>query len=341
MRVTKIARTFALIAPMLALAACDEDPAAVGNGDPFAIVTNLSVVNAAVGDEIVLTAEVVDRGGTTLPVQVQVASTSGNFSVDSTKFVPELQFTRIWGKTNALGVKTYVVVSTGGLSDSVAVNVTSGPYPGAVALETVDGIEALVFTSEEPLFDGDASIEVATDEPVHVRFASPTRAEVLLPYGQNPADLDFTITDAGPNQYALTGSYALTQATASNDPYDPNDTPATSSNALVPGTALWGSVGTNDADDFYTLTVTEAGVYDIEVDWGDGADIDVFLLNSAGTLRACSDDFVGATGCAMATGNQPEHGTTRMLQPGTYRLYINLYQGDGPTTTYKLTVTRQ
>jgi len=338
MRVAKFARTFALALPVLVLAACDEDPAAVGSGDAFAIVTNFSTVNAAVGEEIVLTAEVRDRGGTTLPVQVTATSSAPNFVVDSTKFVPELQFTRIFGKTTEVGVGTELSLAGGGLTHTVKVNVLSGPFPGTVALETKNGMPTLIFTSTAALFDDDATLETDSDDPGFLTIVSPTRAELVLPFGQGAA-VNYTIGNAGENQFSLSGMYTMAEGLPFNDDYEPNDSPATSSNALIPdGTPLYGAVGSADADDFYTLTVTEAGVYTIELDWTDDADMDVYLLNSAGTLSACADDFVS---CTMATGNHPERGTSKNLAPGTYRLYVNLYDGDGPSSTYRLIVNRQ
>lgn len=339
MKVAKFARTFALVAPVLALAACDEDPAAVGSGNPFAIVTNFSVVNAAVGDDITLTAQIVDRGGTTLPIEVNVTSTAQNFVVDSTRFVRELQFTRIYGKTTEVGTKIGVVVTGGGLTDTITVNVTSGPFPGTVSVETINGMRTLVFASTGGLFDADAELGVETDDPGYLKIVSANRAEYILPYGQAAGNLRYSVANAGPDQFELTGTYAMAEGTPMMDPHEPNNSPATSSSALVPdGTPLYGSVSGADADDFYTLTVTEAGVYDVVLDWTDHADLDVYVTNAAGTLRACSDDFVG---CAMATGANPERGVTRELAPGTYRIYVSLYEGDGPTTTYRLTVTRR
>src|SRR5690606_20708096 len=121
-----------------------------------------------------------------------------------------------------------------------------------------------------------------------------------------------------------------------DDPNEPNDDPADGPEVAL-GTPIYGSVSAADADDFFTLTVATAGTYTVKLEWVDGADLDVYVTNAAGDLAVCADDFLA---CAGGTSAKPEQGTTSTLAPGTYRVYVSLFTASGPTTQYRLTVTR-
>jgi hypothetical protein len=125
MKIGKFARLLVLVAPLaLTLAACSDDPTSEGVGDAFAIVTNKSATTAAVGDKFTVVAQVIDRAGTPLPIQVTV--TAGNAAAvtnDSTRFVPELQETRIYARAVKAVASAPLILTAGALSDTVKVTV--------------------------------------------------------------------------------------------------------------------------------------------------------------------------------------------------------------------------
>ena len=127
MKIGKIARLLVLVAPLaLTLAACSDDPTSEGVGDAFAIVTNKSATTLGVGETFTLVAQVVDRAGTPLPIQVQATSAKPASVVlnnDSTKFVPELQETRFQARTLKVDASAPLILTAGALTDTVFVKV--------------------------------------------------------------------------------------------------------------------------------------------------------------------------------------------------------------------------
>ena len=122
MRLGKFVQVLALTAPMaIAAVACSDDPTDEGSGDPFAIVTSFSEGTRSVGTAFTITGKVVDRLGTPLPIQLTVTSGAASVAIDSTRFVTELQETRVYARAVAASAGTSVVFTGGALSDTVTV----------------------------------------------------------------------------------------------------------------------------------------------------------------------------------------------------------------------------
>ena len=81
---------------------------------------------------------------------------------------------------------------------------------------------------------------------------------------------------------------------------------------------------------FYELTVTEAGLYTITMDWNVGGDIDMYLCPDPGAITG-SCDFQAATGA------HPEIGAYE-LTPGTYFVVLDDFAGDAAGTTIVLSI---
>ena len=125
MRIGKFARLLVLVAPLaLTVAACSDDPTSEGVGDAFAIVTNKSATTIAVGGTFTVVAQVVDRAGTPLPMAVTVTSVNTtSVANDSTRFVPELQETRIYARALKAAANAPLILTAGALTDTVKVTV--------------------------------------------------------------------------------------------------------------------------------------------------------------------------------------------------------------------------
>jgi hypothetical protein len=166
-----------------------------------------------------------------------------------------------------------------------------------------------------------------------------------------PGTGSVTITNVNVNGTlvpSLSTSATLNVTTTTGEPNEPgNDAPGGATARGMPaavGDTVWtfGAINTGDIDDFFAITPGTSGNYTFLVEWagtGLAPDIDMFVLNSAGTLTACADDSLG---CAAATGALPQSGTAALTGGTSYRLYINLYDGGGASMprTYRVRVIR-
>lgn len=231
------------------------------------------------------------------------------------------------------GTAQIVIGGPGGLlRDTISVRVVPGVFSGTVTAGAVDAGKPLTITAAAGQeFDSDTQVRFSGNDEVFVISRNASEMVVIVPFGVT--NNRFTMSNVGPNQLAFAGTFTLGSTT---DPNEPNDNPATAPEATL-GTPIYGMVSESDADDFFTLTVAAAGTYTVKLEWPDAADLDIYVTNANVTLNACSDDFIG---CAGATSANPETGVTSTLAPGTYRIYVNLWTASGPTTQYRLTVTR-
>jgi hypothetical protein len=81
---------------------------------------------------------------------------------------------------------------------------------------------------------------------------------------------------------------------------------------------------------YYALTITQAGSYDITMDWNVGSDIDMFVCPAA-TVGDFDCDFQAATGA------HPENGVYD-LTPGDYFVVANDFGVDATGTTLVITI---
>jgi hypothetical protein len=317
----------------LALVACSDDPTDEGSGDAFAIVSDVSTAVRPVGASFTVTAKVVDRLGTPLPIQVTAATTKPDVvALDSSTYVPELQESRFYLRSLKVDAGAPLVLTASTLSDTVNVRVLTGPFPGTLSTANFSGGAVLVFTNPTPLFDANTSVTVTTAETGFLVDQTPTTLRFFLPFGQPGGAIPYTITGAGPADFNLSGSFNLTAAVACPDRFEPNNSLATATpGQLTVGTPLFGSVNfTEDPDDLYRLTITEAGSYRVSVDWSDAADVDVYPTTLA----------FAPLSTAGGTASKPENATVT-LAPGTYLVYVNMYDdAGGACTTYRLSVTK-
>ena len=336
MRIGNYVRLLSVVAASaVALTACSDDPTDEGAGDAFAIVTNKSITTLGAGQTFTVTAQVVDRAGTPLPIQVAVTSAKADVVAnDSTRYVTELQETRIYGRALKVDASAALVLTAGAITDTVEVKVLSGPFPGTVATAQGLGGTLLQFTSTTNIFDANTSVVLSgTSESGFLVDQTPTRVRYLLPFGSPAGPVNYAITNAGPADFALNGTFTTTAAIPCSDAYDTpsNNAPAgATAGALLPGGSIFGGASfANDPDDWYKVTITEAGNYRFTVDWSDGEDVDLIPYRASGALLSG----------AGATSAKPEVVNVNNLAAGDYFIDINMYDGaGGACVTYKLSV---
>jgi hypothetical protein len=114
---------------------------------------------------------------------------------------------------------------------------------------------------------------------------------------------------------------------------DPTTAPALNTPALNEGSVLFDrpNFAAQGFLAFYELTVTQAGVYDITMDWNVGTDLDLFVCETPVAPDFSNCDFQAATGA------HPEHGAYD-LAAGTYAVVSNDFLEDAAETTLIISV---
>jgi hypothetical protein len=122
MKMSNLVRLLMVAAPVMLIAACSDDPTSEGSGDAFAIVTNVSEGVRSLNTGFTLTGAVVDRQGTRLPTELSVTSVNtGSVAIDSTRFVLELQETRVYARAIGASAGAPIVFSAASLADTVTI----------------------------------------------------------------------------------------------------------------------------------------------------------------------------------------------------------------------------
>lgn len=215
--------------------------------------------------------------------------------------------------------------------DTLVVRVKEGAFTGTVAQSSVPsrGGQILTFTAGAVPFDTDTKLTI-TGAVDSVTFLEKTVTTIIaaVPYGTAAgASLKYTITNLGPNQLGVGGTFVTTAANPAA-PWTGMSNPATAPTVPV-GQAFVGQIGPTGSDDYYKVIVTEAGTYRLQVDWSNASDIDVYIMNSAGSYIL-----------ARETSANPEVGTIT-LQPGTYYIDLYMYESAADLQTFRVRFTKQ
>jgi hypothetical protein len=225
---------------------------------------------------------------------------------------------------------TQVVASLSGFGvtrvDTFTVSVQAGAFTGTVAQSAGRGGQILTFTEGSFAFDEDTKVAItgANDSTVYLDVVGNT-VIAAIPFGTpSGTALDYAVINMGPGQVAGVGTFTTTAAN-STETWTGEDDPDTAP-LLTVGEAVVAQIGGTDEAEYYAFTVTEAGVYELQVDWNNDADIDIGLINSSFTAYI-------ATGWTAAN---PEH-AEGVLEPGTYYIEIYNYDDSGnANTTYRM-----
>ncbi|HEV8263517.1 MAG TPA: hypothetical protein VGQ06_01110 [Gemmatimonadales bacterium] len=243
------------------------------------------------------------------------------------------------------GLFTLTVTGTGsppgGVVASKGVTVIPGTFTGTISPGSGGSADRITFTRAAggPAFDNDTQIAFGTGFTL-TSFTDQVRVtadaiDAAAPVAAATGSIPFVLTNIGPNQVALAGTFTISRTDLA-DPYDAvNDDPSTAPDIAVNGAYFIvmsgtcpGGVGI-DCDDFFTITnnLTRPDTISVNVQWvgapSSGADIDVLWCNAA--CSAIVGNFDGATVA------NPEASTVIIPASTTWRLWINLFDPHGTT----------
>jgi len=116
-RFLRVASFAVLLSTAGYLAGCEEDPTEANRGVPEVILVSRSFTNQYVGIPFELSAALIDRQYTRLPVEIAVTSSNPSVvRVDSTVYFAELRETRVYATPLSAADSTVIQYSAEGLT---------------------------------------------------------------------------------------------------------------------------------------------------------------------------------------------------------------------------------
>jgi hypothetical protein len=337
-------RLFGLAAAVLALgaAACVSDPTDTLSGEVDKIVTSRSRVVLSLGDSALVTAELIDRQGATLPGRPEAITTSGGNATVSDASVPPLPITSFYVKGVTPGPGT-VTVSAGSVSATITVLVLPPTFDGTVSVVSTATLDTIVIAAGTLIgFDDAASTALVDGESTILASRSATELKIIARVA-DAADVSLTLENVlflpgTDDELAVDEIDFADPVTLTGEDNEPGNDDEATATAVALGGAADGVLTESDIDDYFVLTLAAPTALDIIVDFeggGTAPDIDVFLLNATGGGFCTLDN-----NCAMATGSNPETTTTAVIPAGTYKVLVELFDlgGAAAPVWYRLAV---
>lgn len=221
--------------------------------------------------------------------------------------------------------------------DSVLIVVVPAVFAGTATQVAYGGGQVIEFTAGGIPFDDNTRVEYSAGmmaaDFVHLMPNTATTIRAALTPGTGADSvINFRILNAGPNESTVEGSFTTTAAAPDSDPFL-NNTLATA-RAMAVGEDMFGTIlGVRGSEEYFVVTVTDAGTYRIAFEWADGNDKDAYVLDSTGSTLLALE--------AGASTN-PETGTLD-LDPGTYYLVGATWTPElgGPEVYYRMRFTRE
>jgi len=307
------------------LGSCKSDPLSDLDGNPARVVTDFSYLQLPIGGEAVLNASVLDAR--TVPLEVPITFTPCTADVTvavDTSYHP-LPPTSAQAIVTAVSANSScIVVSGGGISDTVTVAVLPAAFNGtaSTASPTV-GQPFSLFASSLLGFDVDSA---------NVDFGGGVVGEVLHRVGD-------TLIVRVPQPDATGGPLNVLGVAVKYVPGLTVDLP-TSTNFTVSSQYAHASGGaaafvvpadgdsvfvydgfkTDDVDFWYPFTVASTDTLVFTLSWPGGADIDMAICN--GVFTGCTGGF------GAATGANPETFTV-IFAPGNYNVLLEQFDTHG------------
>lgn len=341
---------------VVTVAGCKKDPLSDLDGNPAAVLTNFSYLQLGIGDEASFTAQIIDARATPLAVPITFSPCTGDVTVTTDTSYHPVPATSARAIVTAVSANpSCVVVSGGGVSDTVVVAVLPEAFNGTLSATTLQGGDTLTITSSATLKFDTATVSVTFGGGTAGLIASktPDVVTVLVPFGATGAitinGIDVTYVEG------LVVSLPAAAVTQTGDLWTGDDAFATAPTIAVPSVVgtqtvvLTNLPATNNADqcaetaanfDFgstgpctiFKFTVAAPTKLKFTVDWDSGADLDTYSCSAADPMSCFEDPGSGATGA------QPQE--FEFTYPaGTHYFVVENYDGT-PTTNIFATIRR-
>lgn len=311
---------------------CVEDPLADLDGTPESVIMDHSLLVLGLGEQATVTARVVDGRFTALEVPISYTACDADIIVSRDNAYDPVPPTSVRFVVEALtSGASCVVVSGGGVTDTLNVGVLPTSFAGAVSSTNVAPWDTItVGATAELQFDtATAEIDFGDGNLGIVINRSATQMRVVVPptTAAQPAALtvrDVNVTYVPGLRVDLPTSAIVTNQSPYGDPLAPGGATIT-----IPGTFYDGfPVGVIDR--FFTFTLAAPTTFTVNLEWDSAADVDVLFCT--GGCASVIPPFGGATGA------NPEQ-VTASFAAGTYHILINNFTPDEPAPLFKITVT--
>lgn len=337
------------------LGGCKSDPLSDLDGNPARVVTDFSYLQLPIGGAQVVNASVLDAR--TVPLELPITFTPCTADV---AVAPDTSYHPI-PPTSAQAIVTAVsaaascvVVSGGGIEDTVSVAVLPAAFNGAFSSATPKGGDTLTISSTATLKFNPATVAITFGAAGAGTVVSATadQVKVLVPFGASGSPEIAGIAVSYVPGLIVTLS-ATGTATQTGDFWTGDDDYATAPTINIPAAAGGtthvitnfvavdnlaicgeGAFGSTGPCSIYKYVVagTDSVSLTFTVDWDSGADVDTYSCSGPDAGTCFEDPGTGATGA------QPQTFTFKAA-PGTHYLSIENFDGT-PTTNLFVTVAR-
>jgi hypothetical protein len=316
-----------VLAASFVLVSCSGDPTSDGRGEPTRITAEPTSLFIDQGTDAAVIVTLIDEQGEPLAGVFEIAATgSGITVVQNAEYLgttvgppleSQAQFIVTAGATPTPSAFT---LTNGALSIDIPVVVLPTSIETAVFSNPTPAMNEVVSVSAEGFsFLPDAAVSFGPDSALILANDGASLTFLPAPGSTGSPLLEgIAISFLPTTPLSLPTAAPITVASLSAIPG--TEDPATAPSLPVPAVdeiarLFDGPDFAATLDHFYKLTVAEAGVYTVTVDWDIGSDIDMFLCPDPGAITAdCNFDG--------ATANHPES-VDFTLTPGTYFVVVD------------------
>jgi hypothetical protein len=349
----------ALTGLALVSGSCVDDPLADLDGAPTAVLINYELLVQAIGDQDTVSARVVDGRFTPLALPITYTACDADIVVTANASYNPVPPTSVQFVVRAVTPgASCVVVSAGGVSDTLAVGVLPVAFGGTLSATTPQGGDTLTIGSTTELKFDTATVAVTFGgaQTGTIVAKTPDQLKVLVPFSSAAP-----LVIAGINVTYVPGLItALTTAstvTQTGDRWGTGDTSYTTAPTIdVPATAgtsfrmvtAFGPTNNTNCAEFgpappngsigpcviYRFDLAAPATLRLSADWNSSADIDIYVCGNTG-LPGCFE-----SGGSGAGSSKPEAINAFAYAAGTHYFVIERWSGTLPTNLV-LTIARQ
>jgi len=317
------------------LGSCKSDPLSDLDGNPARVITDFSYLQLPIGSSQVIESSVLDAR--TVPLEVPITFTPCTADVTvavDTSYHPVPATSARAIVTASAPASTCVVVSGGGVADTVDVSTVPVAFNGGISTTTPTVGDTLILTSNAQLGFDPASADIDFGDGVHgeilVRTADTLMVRVPQPDAAQPAavTIEGVVVKYVPGLVIPLSSPPLT--VSSQYAHASGGAAAFVVPADGDSTFLYDGMKTDDVDFWYPFTVASTDTLVFTLSWPGGADLDMAICN--GSFTGCTGGF------GAATGANPETFTV-IFAPGNYNVLIEQFDThDDPAHLFTLKI---